>query len=62
LQVFGVEAFGEPTVDLRQQLPGFGFLVPLLLQVPQAQYRLQLERLRSSSILRLSSKGPLSFK
>ena len=34
LQVFRVKAFGEPVVDLRQHLPGFGVLA---LTLPQAR-------------------------
>ncbi len=35
LQVFGIKAFGEPAVDLGQQLPGFVLLALLLPQPTQ---------------------------
>src|SRR5437867_695048 len=45
LEVKGVEPFGEPAVDLGQELTGFGALVLLLPQPTQAQRRPQLPRL-----------------
>src|SRR5262245_8997966 len=45
LQVGGVKPFGEPVVDLGQELAGFSALVLLLPQATQAQRRPQLQRL-----------------
>src|SRR5215475_9426039 len=46
LQVCGVKPFGEPTVDVGQQLPSFVLLVLLLPQACQAHHRAQFQRLR----------------
>src|SRR5262249_42871193 len=46
LKVHSVEALGEPTVCLRQQLVGLGALALLLPQAVQAHGRPQLPRLR----------------
>src|SRR6266571_5069975 len=45
LQVFGVKAFGEPVVNLGQQLPGFFLLALLLPQPAQTHHRAQLQGL-----------------
>jgi hypothetical protein len=45
LQVFGVKPFGEPAIDLGQQLPCFILLALLLSQAGKAHHRPQLQRL-----------------
>src|SRR2546426_2385989 len=45
-QVAGVESFGEPTIDLRQHLAGFGLPAFLLKESAQGDYCPQLKRFR----------------
>src|SRR2546422_7366399 len=45
LQVFGIKPFGEPAVDLGQQLAGFVLLVLTPPQSTQTHHRSQLQRL-----------------
>jgi hypothetical protein len=46
LQILGVKPFGEPTVDLSQELARFFLLALALPQAAQAHHRSQLQRLR----------------
>src|SRR4029453_12801722 len=46
LQIRGVEPFGEPAVDGRQQRPRFGLLALLLPEATEAHGGAQLQRLR----------------
>ena len=45
MQIFGVKAFREPAVNLRQLLPGFLLLALLLPQPREAHHRAEFERL-----------------
>jgi len=47
LQVFRVKSFGEPVVDLRQQLSGFCSPALLLPQASEARGGTEFERLRT---------------
>jgi hypothetical protein len=63
LQVFGVEAFGEPAVDLGSQMVSFFLLALLLPQPTQAHHHPQLQRLRLLSLSNLArfEEAGLSF-